>query len=84
MCVLGCEAIDRVDQGSEVPPAFKVGGFVLPRLLCCGALQDLGGGSVAIGPGIHVTQANVKDGPACTLPEVVGKDFAPGFIAKGG
>ena len=47
-------------------------------------LEDLGGGSVAIGLGIRVTQMDVKEGPLCMLPEAVGEDVTPGFVTKVG
>lgn len=36
MCVLGC-----IDQRSEVSPAFKAVGFILPLLLSCSVLEKL-------------------------------------------
>ena len=80
--VLGSEAVHRVDERGEVATPFKAGGFVFPLLLRGGALEDLGGFGVAVGPGIRVTQTDVENGPTGALPKSVGEDVATRLIAE--
>ena len=79
--VLGGHAVNRVDKRSEVPASFEACSLVLVFLLFGVMLKDFAQVSVAVGVGVGVTDSNIEDSSASTVPEAVRKDISTCFIS---